>query len=142
MAALRASDVKRPYLVLPAWFNDATVATGLRYFGDQGFELAGHLSYVPGPEWRDLLPGDLYPRGMGFAQEVDSLHAQIVAGCPTDADGVLIAGTGFRCVAILDALERELKRPVISANQASLWHCLRLAGHRANVSGYGNLLSL
>ena len=56
--------------------------------------------------------------------------------------GVGIAGTGFRCVAILDALEQDLERPVVSANQASLWHCLRLSGNHTPISGYGNLLRL
>ncbi len=55
---------------------------------------------------------------------------------------MLIAGTGFRCVAILESLEQELKRPVISANQASLWHCLRLSGVKEPVAGYGSLLRL
>ena len=69
-------------------------------------------------------------------------YAQIKAACPAGADGVLIAGTGFRCVGILEALEQDLKRPVISANQASLWHCLRSAGVQTKVAGYGNLLRL
>ena len=142
IAALRASGVRRPYLVLPPWFNDETIAAGVRYYEDHGYEPAGHLRYVPGQEWRDLPPGDLYGRGMGFAQEVEPLHAQISAGCPAAADGILIAGTGFRCVAILDSLEQDLKRPVLSANQASLWHCLQLAGVRSDVSGYGNLLRI
>ncbi len=142
LAALRASGVRRPYLVLPPWFNDKTVAAGVRYYEDHGFEPAGHLRYVPGPEWRDLPPGDLYGHGMGFAQEVDTLHTQISASCPTAADGVLIAGTGFRCVAILDSLEQGLKRPVLSANQISLWHCLRLAGVQSDITGYGNLLGM
>lgn len=141
-AGLRASGVQRPYLVLPPWFNDKTVEAGLRYFKDHGVEPAGHLSYDPGPDWRDMPPGDLYRLGMGFAQEVEPLYDQIIAGCPSDADGVVIAGTGFRCVAILDALEKELKRPVVSANQASLWHCLKLAGVQPDIEGYGNLLRL
>jgi maleate isomerase len=45
-------------------------------------------------------------------------------------------------VGILDALERDLQRPVVSANQASLWHCLRLSGVRTPVGGYGNLLRI
>lgn len=142
LAALRASAIKRPFLVLPPWFGDDTVAAGVRYYADQGFAPIAHLRYDPGPKWRGVPPGDLYPRGMGFAQEIAPLHAQILAACPSDADGVLIAGTGFRCVAILDALEQELQRPVISANQASLWHCLRLSGVQAKVAGYGNLLRL
>jgi maleate isomerase len=139
LAALRALGAKRPFLVLPPWFNDATIEAGLRYYADLGVKSAGHLRYDPGPGWRDLPPGELYPRGMGFAQQVEPLFTQIKAACPTDADSVLIAGTGFRCVAILDALERDLQRPVLSANQVSLWHCLRLSGVRAEVTGYGSL---
>jgi maleate isomerase len=138
--ALRASGVKHPFLVLPPWFNDDTVAAGLRYYTDHGLAPSGHLRYDPGRKWRDLPPGELVGQGLGFEQEVEPLYAQIKACCPAEADGVLIAGTGFRCVAIIEALEQDLKRPVLSANQASLWHCLRLAGVRAEVSGYGSLL--
>ncbi|MBT7510492.1 MAG: hypothetical protein HN650_08780 [Rhodospirillaceae bacterium] len=146
LAALRASGVRRPFLVLPPWFNDKTIDAGLRYYAEHGLKPAEHLSYDPGPKWRDVAPGDLTRQGLGFAQEVEPLHAQIKANCPATADGVLIAGTGFRCVAILNALERDLKRPVLSANQTSLWHGLRLAGVAARVlgeiSGYGNLFKL
>lgn len=142
LAALRASGIERPFLVLPPWFGDDTVAAGLRYLADLGISLAGHLRYDPGPEWRDVAPGDLYRLGMGFAQEIEPLRAQIVSACPNSADGILIAGTGFRCVGIIEALEQDLQRPVITANQASLWQCLRLAGVRTKVDGYGRLLRL
>ena len=140
LSALHASGVRRPYLVMPPWFNDETMAVGVRYYKDHGLKPAGHLRYDPGPEWRDVPPRDMYPRGMGFEQDVESLKAQIKASCPAEADGVLITGTGFRCVAILGSLEQDLKRPVLSANQASLWRCLQLAGVRSNISGYGTLL--
>lgn len=141
-AALHASGASRPFLVLPPWFNDDIVAAGVRYYTERGFEPAGHLRYDPGRGWRDLPPGELYQQGMGFEQEVEPLYAQIKAHCPAEADAVLIAGTGFRCVAILDALERDLRRPTLSANQVSLWHCLRLSGVHTPVSGYGNLFNL
>jgi len=141
-AALRACGVKRPFLVLPPWFNDALVAAGSRYYADHGFEPAGALRYDPGRKRRDLPPGELVSQGMGFEQEVEPLYAEIRAACPAGADGVLIAGTGFRCVAILEALEQDLQRPALSANQASLWHCLRSAGVRTAVAGYGSLLRL
>ncbi len=135
-AALAASAISRPFLVLPPWFNDAAVAAALKYYPTT----AGHLRYDPGPGWRDLPPGQLYANGMGLAQQVEPLHAQIRKNCPPDADGVLIAGTGFRCVAIIEALEHDLARPVVTANQASLWHCLRRAGIGAEIAGYGRLL--
>jgi maleate isomerase len=139
-AALRALHVRRPFLVLPPWYNDDTVAAGVRYYAESGFATAGHLRYDPGRKWRELPPSDLVGQGAGFEQDVEALYAQIRAACPAAADGVLIAGTGFRCVAILEALEQDLQRPVISANQASLWHCLRASGVRTAVDGYGALL--
>jgi maleate isomerase len=142
LAALRAMEMARPFLVLPAWFNDNTVEAGLRYYKDHGVALAGHLRYDPGPEWRDVPPEQMYPRGMGFGQEIEPLYRQIEEACPDTADGVLIAGTGFRCVAILESLEKALQRPVISANQASLWHGLKLAGVGSDIKGYGRLLEM
>lgn len=142
VAALRTSGVRRPFLVLPPWFGDEAVIAGVRYYSDHGFEPAAHLRYDPGAKWRDVPTHEMYPRGLGFEQQIEPLYAQILASCPTTADGILIAGTGFRCVAILDALERELKRPVLSANQVSLWHCLRRAGVQPKISGYGSLFDL
>jgi maleate isomerase len=142
IAALKASAVKKPFVVLPAWFGEDFVTTAIGYYADHGFAPAGGLRYDPGAKWRGYQPGELTARGMHLEQEITTLHAQIVAACPTGADGVLIGGTGFRCVGILDALEQELGCPVISANQASLWHCLRLSGIKDGVTGYGGLFEL
>jgi maleate cis-trans isomerase len=57
-----------------------------------------------------------------------------------EAQAVLLSGTGLPTVAVLEALERDLGKPVISSNQAFLWRALRLAGVRDAVSGYGRLL--
>ena len=84
-AALRACKVRRPFLVLPPWFNDQTVAAGIAYYADCGFAPAGHLRYDPGRKWRELPPGDLVGLGAGFEQEVEPLYAQIRAACPADA---------------------------------------------------------
>jgi maleate isomerase len=139
-AALRALKVGRPFLVFPAWFDDATLPKGVAYFAEHGFHPAGHIRIDPGRKWRDIPPRDLYPQGMAFEQDVEHLCRQVRAQCPAEADGVLMVGTGLRCVGIVETLEEDLRRPVISANQASLWHCLRLCGVNARVEGYGKLL--
>jgi maleate isomerase len=59
-----------------------------------------------------------------------------------DAQAVLLSGTGLPTVGVLAALERELGKPVISSNQASLWRALRMAGVSAPVAGFGRLLEL
>jgi maleate isomerase len=139
-AALRALKVTRPFLVFPAWFSDAALPDGTAYFTEHGFRPAGHMRIDPGRKWRDVPPRELYPQGMAFEQDVEHLYRQVRAQCPAEADSVLIVGTGLRCVGVLEALEQDLQRPVVSANQASLWHCLRLSGVKTPVSGYGRLL--
>lgn len=140
VAALGALDAQSPFLVFPPWFASETVAAGVEYFAAKGVNAAGHLQADPGRGWRDMAPQALYPQGLGFEQDVEHLFRQICRACPDEADSVLITGTGFRCVAVLDALEQALGRPVVSANQASLWHCMRLAGLPAHQPGYGRLL--
>ena len=139
-SALRAMNVTRPYLVVPPWFSEDAAAAGAQYLRELGFAPAAHLRHDPGPKWRDLPPNQLYAHGLGFEQDVERLYTEIRTTCPSDADGVLIAGTGFRCVGIIDALEADLGRPVVTANQASLWHGLKLSGVAAPVNGYGRLL--
>lgn len=139
-AALQALKVERPFLVFPAWFADPALPKGVAYFAEHGFQPAGHMRVDPGRKWRDVPPRELYPQGMAFEQDVEDLYRQVRAQCPAEADGVLMVGTGLRCVGILEALEQDLQRPVISANQASLWSCLRLSGVNTPAQGYGRLL--
>ena len=127
-------------LSFAAWFDPPFAERATVYLSERGFAVSGHLIQIPEPKWRDVAPGELYGRFMHLEQRIDDFAEQIMAGCPAAADAILIAGTGFRCVAILDALERALDRPVISANQASLWNCLRLSGCSFPIAGYGRLL--
>jgi len=142
VAGLQAVGARQPFLILPPWFGDATVAAAVRYYAGQGFDPAGHLRHDAGEGWRHIPPEDLYAHGKGFAQDVEALRREIVDACPADADAVFIAGTGFRCVAIVEALEAALGRPVVTANQASLWRSLRASGVTEAIPHYGRLLSL
>lgn len=138
--ALRASDVKSPFLVFPPWFSDAIITRGVSYFGQNGFPASTQIRQTPEEKWRKVRPENLYGALMHIDQRTDILLDQIVTMCPKEADGVFIAGTGVRCVGIISALEAALDRPVITANQASLWRCLSLAGISTPISGYGALL--
>ena len=59
-----------------------------------------------------------------------------------EAQAVFLSGTGMPTVSVLEALERDLGKPVLSSNAAMLWHALREAGVRQPVAGYGRLLTL
>lgn len=58
-----------------------------------------------------------------------------------DADGVFISCTDFRSIEVLNALEDDLGKPVISSNQSTLWMALRMAGVRESIRGFGQLLT-
>ena len=56
-------------------------------------------------------------------------------------DAVLIPDTALAALHLVDALEAELGRPVITANAATLWQAQELAGAHVPVSGLGSLLA-
>ena len=58
-----------------------------------------------------------------------------------DADAVFISCTGMRTAAIIDDLEATLGKPVVTANQATLWHLGQLAGVSTATAGRGRLLA-
>ena len=59
-----------------------------------------------------------------------------------DAEAVFLSGTGMPTLPVLELLEQDLGKPVISSASAMMWHALRLAGVRQSISGYGRLLTL
>ena len=138
-AALKALGSERPFVVLPPWFDEAFALRSRAYLKERKLDAAGHLIHKPEAKWIGVRHDELYRAFMHIEQRTDILLEQIVAACPPSADAVLIAGTGFRCVGIVDALEKALQRPVVTANQASLWRCLNHLGLASEVKGYGQL---
>ena len=61
---------------------------------------------------------------------------------PSNAEGVFIAGNGFRTVGVIAVLEEDLGRPVLTGNQVAFWHALRLAGVGAQVDDYGQVFRI
>jgi maleate isomerase len=139
--ALARLGLARPFLVMPAWMTGGLVESAVTYFATFGFNVASTWRYAPPAPWHEIAPQDLYTHGMATAQETETLFDQVCRHCPPEADGVLLAGTGFRCAGIIEALEERLKRPVVAANQASLWRALQVSGGAAPVRGYGRLLA-
>ncbi len=57
-----------------------------------------------------------------------------------DADAVVLACTNWRSMEVIEKLERDLGKPVLSTSQVSVWDALRMIGYRKAVPGYGGLL--
>lgn len=56
------------------------------------------------------------------------------------ADGIFISCTNFPTIKIIEKLENNLGKPVVSSNTATLWAMLRKCGALIKIKGYGKLL--
>ena len=56
------------------------------------------------------------------------------------ADGYLLSCTNTRTIEVINDLEKQLNRPVITSNQATLWACLKKLGIRHSDPRLGQLL--
>jgi maleate cis-trans isomerase len=124
LAALQHFGVKKLALGTP--YPEAISAKGKAYWQAAGFDIVGYQRLA------DVQ--NIYTEN---EQRAYQLARQ--ANTP-DADAVLLSGTGLPTVGVLEVLEHDLMKPVISSTQASLWQALRLAGVHQAIPGFGRLL--
>jgi maleate isomerase len=68
-------------------------------------------------------------------------QAVLELGSSEAVDTVFVACTSLRVAGDVEAVEKELGKPVTSSNHALAWHCLRLAGYDDPVPGFGRLFT-
>ena len=122
--ALQRLGVKRIALATP--YPKSISALGKAYWEAAGFAIVGYRQL----EGVANIYAETQERAYELARQADV----------PDADAVLLSGTGLPTVGVLEELERELRKPVISSNQAALWAALRLARITDVILDYGSLL--
>jgi maleate cis-trans isomerase len=85
-------------------------------------------------------------KGIITAAEVGKLGREdvlefVAANDHADAEAVLVPDTALHTVAWLEDLEQRLGKPVLTANQVSVWEGLRLVGDTAPRPGLGALFA-
>lgn len=55
---------------------------------------------------------------------------------------ILVPNTSVNTLTLLEDMERDAKRPVITANQASIWHALKLLDFKGKAQGAGSLFDI
>ena len=123
--ALRKLGVQRISFVGP--YIEEVTQRGGRFFADNGFEVTGAhgMNVLADQDINDI---DL-ERTYAFAKQVVEPEAQ----------AVFISCTGLRTIGAIEALEKDLRRPVVTAIQATFWDALRIAGVGESVHGFGCL---
>jgi maleate isomerase len=126
--ALHALEARRIAIFDPPWFDAQLVELGRRYYEDAGFDVLDATACA--------LPSDQ------TAITPEALHRWIVEQAPADIDAVVVGGNGLRAVGTIAALEADLRRPVLTANQVLLWGALRAAGATAPLADYGRIFDV
>jgi maleate isomerase len=122
VAALRALDARRVVITSPYMTNEREASFlehhQVSVLGEVGLKLAPS-------EFSKVEPGRWY--------------RQVRDQADPDADAHFLSCTAVRTAEVIEPLERDLGKPVVTSNQAMVWHCLTELGVRAAPSGYGRL---
>lgn len=76
-----------------------------------------------------------------YEETPERAYALAKAANTDEAEVIFLSGVGMPTLEVLDALERDLQKPVISSVAAMMWNCLRIAGVEPAVPGFGRLLN-
>jgi maleate cis-trans isomerase len=123
--ALRVSGVRRLALATP--YLDVVNERELDFLRKSSFDVV---------RWRGLgLSGSTIRE-----QSPDTVYELAKAVDHPEADALFISCTDFRAMEVIEILEAELGKPVLSSNQVTLWALLKALNHPERVKGYGRLL--
>mgnify|MGYP001156839931 FL=1 len=125
VSALNAVNAKK--IVIGTPYLDEINEREEKFFLSKGFKILRMegLNLETGLEFGKVTP-DFWNK---FSLEIDC----------DDADAVFLSCTGIRSLDIIEKVEAQINKPVITSNQAQMWSALRLAGINDNLNGFGQL---
>lgn len=110
-------------------YPDDVVGLFVDFLRDAGIEVARRSS-----------EGILLASDVGTLDH-DGVTELAIGGDHDDAEAILLPDTALHSVAWLSDIESRLGKPVLTANQVSVWEGLRLAGHDAPRAPMGELFA-
>ena len=126
VAAFKALDTRNICLITPYAHEINLIMR--RFLLDQGYEVPVMGSWN---EPEDPKVGRISPSSIR--------EAVLELGSADMVDTVFVSCTNMRVAGIVQDLEAELGKPVVSSNLAFGWHCLRLAGVDDEQPRFGTL---
>lgn len=125
LQALQTLQAKRVAVGAP--YPEEVTASLVSLLEGDGYQVTGSESLGLTTEWQ-------------IGNSDPTVWAELAKRVDTQsADCVLLACGGIRTAAIIESLEQDLGKPVISAPAVTMWHALRTAGVAEPISGKGVL---
>ncbi|MQW75192.1 arylmalonate decarboxylase [Nocardioides sp. dk4132] len=126
--ALAAFGAKRIGVVTP--YQPVGDEQVVAYFSELGFEVAA-------------ITGLCSASATSIADETpETIREAFLAVDGPDVDALIQCGTNLEAIVVAAELEKELGKPVIAINVATIWHALRANGIDDKIAGHGSLLEL
>jgi maleate isomerase len=125
LAGFKALAVRRVVLLTP--YIDAVNEREIAFLARHGIEVlaSSGLGLSEGQGMASIEPGEWYRRALALRD--------------ARADAYFISCTAIRVLPIIELLERDLGKPVVTSNQALVWHALRTCGFSDSPPGLGTL---
>ncbi|WJI80969.1 MULTISPECIES: aspartate/glutamate racemase family protein [unclassified Mesorhizobium] len=136
-AAVPATNTSMAFLAALDVLGAKKVDVVLPYAPEIGRWFASFLSEVGvsvGTLWH-MKPTE---SGSFFEMDCEAELAEFVASRPSSNDPILIPCTELSSLRRMELFERVSGRPVLAANQVTVWHALTLAGVTPNISDSGS----
>jgi len=131
VAALRALGARKVAVATPYvdFVNDSEIG----FLQDYGFEVTSMHGLRLGETQEER-------RGIGRVPP-EHVYRMALATNRPDADAIFISCTNLATIDMIQQIETDLGKPVVTSNQSCFWACLRMLGLRDRIEGYGKLLS-
>ncbi len=127
LAAFRTLQAERITLTTPyiQETNDREVgyleANGIRVLSETGMGIAGDAAAM-------------------LAVAPEEWHRRVKAQDEAASDAAFISCTAVRAIEAIEPIEKDIGKPVITSNQAMLWHALRTLNINHRAPGFGRLM--
>lgn len=129
LLALQTLGINKLTMINPPWFPETLTDMGANYFRASGVDVVSAES----------------ARGLA-ADQLDvtpkKVFEWVKSNVPDSTECVFLGGGGLRAISVIAALEANLSKPVITANQVAFWHAIRLAGVKESINNYGEIFDL
>ena len=126
IAGLRAVGASRIALVTP--YLTSVTAPMRAHLLHNGIEVVSEISFAESDD-----------RKVARISEATTRAAVLDAGRAKGVEAIFVSCTNLRSFGVINAVETRLDLPVISSNQALIWHLLHLADIRPTGWGPGRL---
>jgi maleate isomerase len=126
LSAFQRFNAQRISILTP--YTEAVNQEVAQFFASQGYDVLS----ISGFGFED-------DTAMSYITPQDITDAAL-ACCDPTAELMFISCTALRASLVVDELEQRLGIPVVSSNQALVWHSLQLVRYPTAVNGFGTLL--